>query len=206
MGRGNYNLYYLMVSKNMLYVYEEPLSTLPLEVIFIEGCYVEKLDDYSSSGKYGLKLSHHSDTFKEIQLYMDTQSGRDVLFKDLKRRAKSKSIEEFFTLQQKVGYGKFSEVFRAVDKTTFERVAVKVVDKRKLEPIEKEMLRTELVIMELVNHPNVIQLKDVIDSKTHIYIIMELIQGGELFDYIKKCVQIAEPIAAHIIKQLIEIA
>jgi calcium/calmodulin-dependent protein kinase I len=79
-------------------------------------------------------------------------------------------------------------VYRAVEKSTFQRVAVKVVDKRKLEPIEKEMLRTELVIMQLLNHPNVIQLKDVIDSKTHIYIVMELIQGGELFDYIKKSV------------------
>jgi serine/threonine protein kinase len=89
-------------------------------------------------------------------------------------------------------------VYKAVEKLTFDRVAVKIVDKRKLDAIEKEMLRSELAIMHLLNHPNVIQLKEVIDTKTHIYIIIELIMGGELFDYIKKLLQLSEPCASHI--------
>jgi hypothetical protein len=100
MGRGNYNLYYITINKNMCYIYEEEMSTMPLEVVFVEGCYVERMSDYVTSGKYGVKLSHHSDTFKEVYFYVDSQTTRDLLFSDLKQKAKSKSIEEFFTLKE----------------------------------------------------------------------------------------------------------
>jgi hypothetical protein len=70
--RGNFNVYYIALNKSMLYFYEEQSSPLPLEVIFIEGCYIEKLNDYAVTKKHGLKLTHHSETFREMSLYLDT--------------------------------------------------------------------------------------------------------------------------------------
>ena len=67
---------------------------------------------------------------------------------------------------------------------TGERLAVKIVDKRKLNLLEKELIRSELAILKLLNHPNVVFMREMFDAKTHIYIVMELIDGGELFTYI----------------------
>jgi 5'-AMP-activated protein kinase catalytic alpha subunit len=48
------------------------------------------------------------------------------------------------------------------------------------------MLRSELAIMKLLNHPLVISLKEVFDTKTHMYIMMEYVEGGELFSFVMR--------------------
>ena len=49
---------------------------------------------------------------------------------------------------------------------------------------ELELLRTEIAVMKLMSHPNIITLEDIYESKTKIHIVMELIRGGELFQHI----------------------
>jgi serine/threonine protein kinase len=48
------------------------------------------------------------------------------------------------------------------------------------------MLRSELAIMKVLRHPNVIALKEVFDTKTHMYITMEFVEGGELFSFVMR--------------------
>jgi serine/threonine protein kinase len=48
-------------------------------------------------------------------------------------------------------------------------------------------------------------MRDVFDTKTHIYIIMEYLDGGELFTYIRKRKKLSEKVAAHVMKQLLEV-
>ena len=69
---------------------------------------------------------------------------------------------------------------------------------------DKETIRQEVAILKLLNHPNVIKLHEFIDSQYTMYIVLELVCGGELHDLIVSKVQIPEIPAAFIIKKIIE--
>jgi len=123
----------------------------------------------------------------------------------LELAAKTRKFKEFYELKERLGHGKFSDVYEAVEHATSMKWAVKVINKIKLNKQEKEFLRTEIAIMRLIDHPNVIQLKEVFDTKKHLLIVMEMVEGGELFDRILKKRVISEYGASQIIKQLLEV-
>lgn len=59
---------------------------------------------------------------------------------------------------------------------------------RLAEEVERERLAVEreIVVMKLIDHPNIMRLYDVWETSTHLYLVLEYIQGGELFDHICK--------------------
>lgn len=66
------------------------------------------------------------------------------------------------------------------------QVAVKVIDKTKLDQMARGHLFQEVRCMKLVQHPNVVRLYEVIDTATKLYLILELGDGGDMFDCIMK--------------------
>ncbi|KAL8232300.1 hypothetical protein R6Q57_002078 [Mikania cordata] len=86
-----------------------------------------------------------------------------------------------------LGQGTFAKVYHARHLFTSESVAVKVI---KTETVRKqglmEQITREIAIMRLVKHPNVVQLKEVLATKTKIFLVMEYVKGGELFAKIVK--------------------
>eukprot|EP00936_MAST-01D_sp_MAST-1D-sp1_P001154 g1154.t1 len=86
--------------------------------------------------------------------------------------------------------------------------ACKVVDKRKLgvdprtRSVMIEQLRNEVRVLKRLSHPNVIALEDVFETEERVFIITELMQGGELFDYIVSRGALSERQAANIIGQV----
>ena len=65
-------------------------------------------------------------------------------------------------------------------------VAVKVIDKMKLDEISKAHLFQEVTCMKSVQHRNVVRLYEVIDTPNKLYLILELGDGGDMYDYIMK--------------------
>ncbi|KAJ0794720.1 putative protein kinase CAMK-CAMKL-CHK1 family [Helianthus annuus] len=86
-----------------------------------------------------------------------------------------------------LGQGTFAKVYHARDFLTMESVAVKVI---KTEQVKKqglmEQITREIAVMRLVRHPNVVQLKEVMATKTKVFLVMEYVKGGELFTKIAK--------------------
>ncbi|CAL8078800.1 unnamed protein product [Calicophoron daubneyi] len=95
-------------------------------------------------------------------------------------------IAGLYDLQQTIGRGHYAVVKLARHVFTGEKVAVKVIDKTKLDDIAQDHLFQEVVCMKLVQHPNVVRLYEVIDTPTKLYLILELGDGGDLYDYIMK--------------------
>ena len=86
-----------------------------------------------------------------------------------------------------LGQGNFAKVYHARDVRTGESVAVKVIDKEKILKIGLvDQTKREISIMRLVKHPNVLQLYEVLATKTKIYFIIEYAKGGELFNKVAK--------------------
>ena len=85
-----------------------------------------------------------------------------------------------------LGRGHFAVVKLARHVFTGEKVAVKVIDKTKLDEVSRAHLFQEVRCMKLVQHPNVVRLYEVIDTQTKLYLILELGDGGDLYDYIMR--------------------
>ncbi|CAK1586082.1 unnamed protein product [Parnassius mnemosyne] len=95
-------------------------------------------------------------------------------------------IAGLYDLLDTLGSGHFAVVKSARHVFTGEKVAVKVIDKSKLDEVSKSHLFQEVRCMKLVQHPNVVRLYEVIDTQTKLYLILELGDGGDLYDYIMR--------------------
>ncbi|XP_013779525.1 SNF-related serine/threonine-protein kinase-like [Limulus polyphemus] len=95
-------------------------------------------------------------------------------------------IAGLYDLGDAIGRGHFAVVKLARHVFTGEKVAVKVIDKTKLDDVSRAHLFQEVRCMKLVQHPNVVRLYEVIDTHTKLYLILELGDGGDMYDYIMK--------------------
>ncbi|XP_070537313.1 SNF-related serine/threonine-protein kinase-like isoform X2 [Ptychodera flava] len=106
---------------------------------------------------------------------------------DLGRRSNyDGKIAGLYDLEETLGRGHFAIVKLARHVFTGEKVAVKVIDKTKLDEVSKAHLFQEVRCMKLVQHPHVVRLYEVIDTQTKLYLILELGDGGDMYDYIMK--------------------
>ncbi|CAL0317555.1 unnamed protein product [Lupinus luteus] len=103
-----------------------------------------------------------------------------------------------------IGEGTFAKVKFARNSETGEPVALKILDKEKvLKHKMAEQIRREIATMKLIKHPNVVRLFEVMGSKTKIFIVLEFVTGGELFDKIVNHGRMSENEARRYFQQLI---
>lgn len=114
---------------------------------------------------------------------------------------------EVFThksLGKNLGKGTFGIVRLALNETTKQKVAIKIMRTSRLRT-EKEIQRvkTEVALCQKLNHPNIIKTHDVFENDGKLYIVMENCAGGDLHDYIRKHSKLSESKARRIFKQLL---
>eukprot|EP00026_Physarum_polycephalum_P012813 Phypoly_transcript_13147.p1 GENE.Phypoly_transcript_13147~~Phypoly_transcript_13147.p1 ORF type:complete len:350 (+),score=62.81 Phypoly_transcript_13147:63-1052(+) len=123
------------------------------------------------------------------------------LFKKLRRKPR---IEEVYEFGPVVGQGAFSVVREGTHRETGEKVAIKQIAKQHITTADMKRLATEIEIMKKLKHNNIIQLIEVFDnSPDNLYLVMELVKGGELFDKIVDKGQYSEKDACNIVKQIV---
>ncbi|XP_038161488.1 SNF related kinase b [Cyprinodon tularosa] len=93
-------------------------------------------------------------------------------------------LSGLYHLGRTLGRGHFAVVKLGRHVNTGQLVAVKMIDKTKLDVMATSHLLQEVKCMRLVQHPNVVRLYEVIDTPTTLYLVMELAEGGDLYDYI----------------------
>ena len=109
-----------------------------------------------------------------------------------------------YLLGQLLGEGAFAKVRLATQIHIKEKCAIKIVDKRLLENVNDiQRLRKEIKILKKIRHKNIIQLYDIMESKTNLYFVMEYCKGGELFDFIVKKKRLTEEEACNFFHQII---
>lgn len=104
-----------------------------------------------------------------------------------KEKENKKILMNRYEIGKLLGQGTFAKVYHARKLKTKKSVAVKVIEKGKvMENNLIDQIKREISTMRLVKHPNVVQLHEVMASKTKIYFAMEYVKGGELFNKIAK--------------------
>ena len=99
-----------------------------------------------------------------------------------------------------LGKGAFGKVKKATLKANGQQRAVKIVDKLQLDDGERVRMKYEIDILKNLNHPNIVRLYEVYESKTNFFLVTELCEGCELFEEISSRKQFAEQEAAHVVK------
>lgn len=110
------------------------------------------------------------------------------------------NIQDLYTMQHVVGEGSFGSVRAAKVKATGALRAVKSILKGKKKRMT--MLKTEIEITKMVDHPNIIKLYEIFEDVTHIYLVMEFCSGGHLLDRLKSLGRFTEAQAASAMMQI----
>ena len=122
---------------------------------------------------------------------------------NLEHKEFSKKIADYILLDQ-IGQGTFSKVARAFHTISEQIVAVKILDKKKIEDeVDIERINREIEILRNIYHPNVCQMYETYTTIHNYYLIMEYVPGGDLFDYISEKSFLPENQACYFFRQLI---
>lgn len=98
--------------------------------------------------------------------------------------AKKKNIIEQYELGPELGSGAFSVVRSATHVETGQVVAIKVIDKYEDDDEQTQKFKQEIAIISSLKHENIVQFYELDEDDENFYVVMELVGGGELFDYI----------------------
>ncbi|XP_051138709.1 calcium-dependent protein kinase 32 [Andrographis paniculata] len=118
-----------------------------------------------------------------------------------------RNIDEFYELGRELGRGEFGITYLCTDKSSGEVLACKSISKKKLRTrVDIEDVRREVEIMKhLPHHPNIVTLKDTYEDDHAVHLVMELCEGGELFDRIVARGHYTERAAAAVTRTIVEV-
>ena len=117
--------------------------------------------------------------------YCDNESDFQKWSQCLKIATKYSNLNDVFEIKETLGSGSFSLVKLGINKITKEKVAVKIMNKEKMNTTRLESARTEIEIMKICQHPNIIHFIDSNETEDKIYIFMEFCEGGTLYNFLK---------------------
>ncbi len=118
--------------------------------------------------------------------YCDNEDDYNNWIAVLKKATGYTNLLEIYDIKQKLGKGKFGLVKLGINKETKQKVAVKIMNKNNMDSSDLELVRTEIEILKICQHPYIIKLYDIFENVDYIYIIMEYCSGGDLFSFLKK--------------------
>lgn len=139
-----------------------------------------------------------------------TQQARPaltVLGKGLGAEASAAELLRRYQLGEELGRGEFGVTRRCTDTSTGETLACKSISKRKLRSsVDIEDVRREVAIMRsLPDHANVVRLREAFEDGDTVHLVMEVCEGGELFDRIVSRGHYTERAAAGVMRTIMEV-
>jgi len=183
--------YWYTIVGNEMYSFKNEESKTHKTMHSMNGVYIseepsESMND--SSGKsltlYPIKLVF---PHKYRMYYFMDKSDRANWIIALREAAGYRCVADFYDTSKKVlGKGKFGIVKLAVHKKTKKEVAIKMVSKTEMSPEDLELQRNEIEILKVCQHPSIIRLLDIFENETDIYLVLEYMKGGDLFDYLQR--------------------
>jgi len=115
-------------------------------------------------------------------------------------------VNDLFEFHEELGRGQFGTTFLVTEKATGRKCACKAISKRQLSNAEDiEEVRNEVRILHhLAGHEHVVELVGAYEGSKHVYIVMELLSGGELFDRIVEKGKYSEKDASETVRTIVE--
>uniref|UniRef100_A0A8C2YR50 Myosin light chain kinase, smooth muscle n=1 Tax=Chinchilla lanigera TaxID=34839 RepID=A0A8C2YR50_CHILA len=117
----------------------------------------------------------------EVEVSDDDEKEPEVDYRTVTVNTEQK-VSDLYDIEERLGSGKFGQVFRLVEKKTGKIWAGKFF--KAYSAKEKENIREEISIMNCLHHPKLVQCVDAFEEKANIVMVLEIVSGGELFERI----------------------
>uniref|UniRef100_A0A8C5LRW1 Serine/threonine-protein kinase DCLK2 n=1 Tax=Leptobrachium leishanense TaxID=445787 RepID=A0A8C5LRW1_9ANUR len=154
----------------------------------------------TSPGSFrGLKIPPHSGSISNVNGFPDFLNSPEGL--NGNKYTDSSAILEKYKVGKVIGDGNFAVVKECVERSTGKEYALKIIDKAKCCGKE-HLIENEVSILRQVKHPNIIMLIEEMDTTTELYLVMELVKGGDLFDAITSSTKYTERDASAMVYNL----
>ncbi|XDV45053.1 hypothetical protein PO909_013224 [Leuciscus waleckii] len=108
-----------------------------------------------------------------------------------------------YRLEKTLGKGQTGLVKLGIHCITSQKVAIKIVNREKLSESVLMKVEREIAILKLIEHPHVLKLHDVYENNKYLYLVLEHVSGGELFDYLVKKGRLTPKEARKFFRQII---
>merc|ERR1712154_663329 len=113
-------------------------------------------------------------------------------------------IKKVYSIGSKLGTGGFAVVRKCKRRSDGVVYALKVINKKNLDKDDLVILESEVNIMRQISHPNIVKLYDIFDSRSKMCLVLDLLEGGELFDRIIEKGHFSEKDAAASFAQMVD--
>ena len=177
--------YFLVVIGKDIYYYKTNKKEELLGMHNLSGCYIKANGDKLLNG---IKLYCFQIIFptKNRNFYVSSKQIAEDFVINIKKGIGYLNFFDYYEMLDDIGEGKFGLVKLGVHKSTKERVAIKIIEKSSMKDNDAELVKTEIDIMKLCHHPNIVRLLDHFENAEYIFIVMEYLSGGSLSNYLKK--------------------
>ncbi|KFQ90101.1 Serine/threonine-protein kinase DCLK2, partial [Phoenicopterus ruber ruber] len=146
----------------------------------------------TSPGSFrGLKISPHGGSSSNVNGVPESLHCQSPEGVNGNKCSGSSTILEKYKVGKVIGDGNFAVVKECVERSTGKEFALKIIDKAKCCGKE-HLIENEVSILRRVKHPNIIMLIEEMDTPTELYLVMELVKGGDLFDAITSSTKYTE--------------
>ena len=151
----------------------------------LSGVFVSEEEQKEINGKkyYCFSMTYPK---KTRMYYVEKENEYKKWVEKLKIATGYTNLSDIYDIKEKLGSGKFGLIKLGINKKTNQKVAIKIMSKSNMANDDLELVRTEIEILKICQHPNIIQLYDVFENINYFYIIMEYCSGGDLFSYLEK--------------------
>jgi len=164
-------------------------------------------------GKGAKKLLQNGATVDFLFRGKGKEPNISFIFQDCKKEEEEQheagGPHQFYHIMHFLGSGTFAEVRLVIEKTTGERYALKIIDKKKFlfstSATKRQIsIMDEVKILSQLDHPNIIGIKRAFETESYLYLVLELVSGGELLDKIATEKKFSEDKARYYFRQILE--
>lgn len=187
--------------------FKGPDSTYSRGIMDIKNCRILKGKFRDSNGDYiyGLNIMGRKDN---QDFYSYKEEDIDMWYQKLTPLCILLDLNSKYSRMNKIGKGNFATVYKYKRKSDDKCFAVKSLEKKKIIESKRKRdtnpLLSEIDIMRVCDHPQVIKLYEVYEADKHVHLVMEILEGGELFNRIRNKGTYTESDAIKVMKNLLE--
>lgn len=205
---------YYYLHGSCLYYYKTQHDVKPQGIIYLGGSLIRPLL-ISIRSMFAFEIiqldlcSGKHNIHESRILYCETENSRNEWVEKLQDASHMHLFEDKYYLYTglKLGSGAYSNVYKCTKQDNIDiQYAVKIIDKTKFGTLDKEHFRAEINILKMINHPGIIKTYDIYETTKTIKIVTELVDDGELFNYILNMPCFTDDEVRPIIKQLLTCA
>ena len=195
---GNLKPYWLVCQGTDIMYYRDEKKDFLQGMHNLTGCFIKETGD-----KIIDKVKYYSFAImfpsKVRNYYTKDKIIANEFVNILKKLSNHLCFFDYYEMKETIGEGKFGLVKLGIHRNSLEKVAIKIIKKESMTKEDYELVRFEIDIMKLCTHENVVRLLDHFENDEYIFIIMELLIGGDLGSYlIKNEFKISEDFASQL--------